>query len=124
MALVATAIFSLSRLGADAGALAIPARLMLLGIGHALFSSPNVNATVSSVEKRHYGVAAAILSTMRFTGQAISIAVATSVLSAYRGAAPVPAPAGQRLPVGQFMDGMKLALEILGAICAMGIVTS
>ncbi|HEX2387315.1 MAG TPA: MFS transporter [Candidatus Binatia bacterium] len=124
MALVATAIFSLSRLAADSPATSIVAQLMLLGVGHAFFSSPNVNATVSSVDKKQYGVAAAVLSTFRFTGQAISIAVATSVLSAYVGSVAISAAAGQRLPVGPFMEGMKIALEILAAICAAGIVTS
>jgi EmrB/QacA subfamily drug resistance transporter len=124
MALVATSIFSLSRLAADAGALSIAARLVLLGVGHAFFSSPNVNATVSSVEKRQYGVAAALLSTFRFTGQAISIAVSTSVLSAYVGGVAVSTAAASSIPVTAFMAGMKIALEILGAICAMGIVTS
>jgi EmrB/QacA subfamily drug resistance transporter len=124
MAVVATAIFSLSRLAADAPAAAIAARLMLLGVGHAFFSSPNVNATVSSVEKRQYGVAAAILSTMRFTGQAISIAVAASVLSAHLGGVAVSTAAGARIPVPAFMAGMKTALEILAAICATGIITS
>ncbi|HEY1374833.1 MAG TPA: MFS transporter [Candidatus Binatia bacterium] len=124
MAVVATSIFSLSRLAADAGALTIAARLMLLGVGHAFFSSPNVNATVSSVEKRRYGVAAALLSTFRFTGQAISIAVSTSVLSAYVGGVAVSTAAASRIPVPAFMAGMKIALEILAAICSMGIVTS
>jgi hypothetical protein len=79
---------------------------------------------VSSVDKRHYGVAAAILSTMRFTGQAVSIAVATSILSAHLGGIAVSTAAAARVPVASFMAGMKIALEILGAICAMGIVTS
>jgi len=124
MALVATSIFSLSRLTAESGALSIAARLVLLGVGHAFFSSPNVNATVSSVEKRRYGVAAALLSTFRFTGQAISIAVSTSVLSAYVGGVAVSTVAASHIPIPAFMAGMKIALEILGAICAMGIVTS
>ena len=124
MAVVTAAIFWLSRLAADSGALSIVARLVVFGAGHAFFSSPNVNATVSSVEKRNYGVAAAILSTMRFTGQAVSIAIATSVLSAYLGGVAVSTAAAARVPVAAFMSGMKIALEILCAICATGIVTS
>lgn len=124
MALVSTAIYSLSRLGAASEWWEIAARLMLLGTGHAFFSSPNVNATVSSVTKRQYGVAAAILSTMRFTGQAISIAIATSVLSAQLGRVVMSAHAGAQVPVEPFMKGMKIALEILCGICALGVVTS
>lgn len=124
MALVSTVIYSLSRLGAASEWWEIAARLMLLGTGHAFFSSPNVNATVISVTKRQYGVAAAILSTMRFTGQAISIAIATSVLSAQLGRVVMSAHAGAQVPVEPFMKGMKIALEILCGICALGVVTS
>jgi MFS family permease len=124
MALIATAIFSLSRLSADSAWWAIAGRLMLLGTGHAFFSSPNVNATVSSVAKRQYGVAAAILSTMRYTGQAISLAVATSILSTHLGGIVVSTQAGARVPVEPFMKGMRLALQILCGISATGIVTS
>ncbi|HEX9442605.1 MAG TPA: MFS transporter, partial [Candidatus Binatia bacterium] len=124
MAIVASSIFALSRLGAASEWWQIAAILMFLGTGHAFFSSPNINATMSSVGKKHYGVAAAILSTMRFTGQAVSLAVATSVLSAQLGGAAVSAHAGAQVPVEPFMKGMKLALEILAGICALGVVTS
>jgi len=39
--------------------------LILLGFGFALFSSPNTNAIMSSVEKKFYGVASGTLGTMR-----------------------------------------------------------
>ncbi len=38
--------------------------LMLLGLGFALFSSPNTNTIMSSVEKRYLGVASGLLGTM------------------------------------------------------------
>jgi len=43
------------------------------GRGFALFSSPNTNAVMASVEKRSYGVASAILATMRLVGQMLSM---------------------------------------------------
>jgi hypothetical protein len=42
--------------------------LAILGFGFALFSSPNTNAVMSSVENRFYGVASATVSTMRLIG--------------------------------------------------------
>ncbi|RPI57558.1 MAG: MFS transporter, partial [Chloroflexi bacterium] len=48
---------------------AIILRLALLGFGFALFSSPNMNGIMGAVEKRLYGVASAMLATMRLMGQ-------------------------------------------------------
>jgi EmrB/QacA subfamily drug resistance transporter len=124
MAIVAASIFSLSLLGAAAQWWEIAVRLSVLGTGHAFFSSPNTNATMSSVEKRQYGVAAAVLSTMRFTGQAVSLAIATSVLSAKLGGIAVSGSSDSQVPVEAFMNGMKIALTILSAICAAGVFTS
>ena len=124
MAVVSASIFALSRLGASAEWWNIAARLMVLGTGHAFFSSPNTNATMSSVTKRQYGVGAAILSTMRFTGQAISLAIATSILSANVGGVVLSGHSGPQVPVPAFMKGMKIALILLSAICAAGVFTS
>lgn len=124
MAIVSASIYALSRLGAASAWWDIAVRLMVLGTGHAFFSSPNTNATMTSVSRKQYGIAAAILSTMRFTGQAISLAVATSVLSAHLGAVAVSAHSGAQVPVEPFMNGMRIALEILSGICAAGVFTS
>jgi EmrB/QacA subfamily drug resistance transporter len=124
MALVSASILSLALLGPASEWWDIAVRLMVLGTGHAFFSSPNTNATMSSVERRQYGIAAAVLSTMRFTGQAISLAVATSVLSAKLGGVVVSGSSGPQVPVEAFMNGMRTALIILSGICATGVFTS
>jgi MFS family permease len=124
MSIVAASIFSLSRLGAAGHWWDVAARLMILGLGHAFFSSPNTNAAMSSVGRKQYGIAAAILSTFRFTGQAVSLAIATSVLSAHLGGVALSARSDARVPAEAFMAGMKSALTILAAICAMGVFTS
>ena len=59
--------------------------LVFLGIGFALFSSPNSNSVMGSVEKRFLGVASSILGTMRLAGQAISMAVATLIVTSFVG---------------------------------------
>jgi EmrB/QacA subfamily drug resistance transporter len=124
MSIVAAAIFSLSLLDADSPWWDTALRLMILGLGYAFFSSPNTNAAMSSVERKQYGIAAAILSTMRFTGQAISLAVSTSVLSANLGGIAVSRGSGAKLPAEPFMRGMRTALTILAIICTAGIFTS
>ena len=124
MSVVAASVFSLALLGPTTPWWDISMRLMVLGIGYAFFSSPNTNAAMSSVDRRQYGIAAAVLSTLRFTGQAISLAVSTSVLSANLGGIVIAGRSGARLPVDAFMNGMRFALTILAAISAAGVFTS
>jgi MFS family permease len=59
--------------------------LIFLGFGFALFSSPNTNAVMSSVEKRYYGVASGTLGTMRMTGQMLSMGIIMLIMSIYIG---------------------------------------
>ena len=47
--------------------------LAVLGLGFCFFLSPNLNALMSSVERKYYGVAAGMIGTMRLTGQAFSM---------------------------------------------------
>jgi EmrB/QacA subfamily drug resistance transporter len=52
-----------------------------LGFGIALFSSPNTNAIMSSVDKKYLGVASAIVGTMRLIGQMLSMGVVMLVFA-------------------------------------------
>jgi MFS family permease len=49
--------------------------LIILGFGFALFSSPNTNAIMSSVEKRFLGIASGVIGTMRSLGMMISMGI-------------------------------------------------
>ncbi len=55
--------------------------LVITGLGFSLFSSPNTNAIMSTVEKRHYGSAAGSIATMRVLGQLCSMVLVTSVIA-------------------------------------------
>lgn len=63
--------------------------LILLGTGFGLFSSPNSNAIMSSVEKRHLGVASGVVGTMRMVGQMLSMGIAMMLISLYLGKKPI-----------------------------------
>ncbi len=63
--------------------------LLLMGIGFAFFSSPNSNAIMSSVEKRHLGVASAAVGTMRMVGQMMSMGIAMMLLAVFIGKNPI-----------------------------------
>jgi len=93
--------------------------LALLGTGFALFSSPNSNAIMGSVEKRFYGVASSTLGTMRLIGQAVSMAVATLFIDLYVGTAELsPAYAGQ------IITSVKFSFVVFAIMCLFGIYAS
>jgi EmrB/QacA subfamily drug resistance transporter len=57
------------------------AGLVILGIGFGLFSSPNTNAIMGSVDKKFYGLASGAVGTMRLLGMMISMGMATVVFA-------------------------------------------
>jgi len=97
----------------------IIANLTLIGLGFALFASPNNNAIMGSVEKRFYSVAASTLGTMRLTGQAISMAIITLLLSVYASDTVLRVNDGQTL-VASAHD----AFIVFTMICAAGMFAS
>lgn len=66
--------------------------LAVLGFGFALFSSPNTNAVMSSVEANSYGFASAFLAFNRLFGQFISLALSATLISLFnrQNVSPVP----------------------------------
>jgi len=85
MTLTAAGLFLLTLLQGNTHLVFIIADLILLGLGFALFSSPNTNAVMSSIEKRFYGVAAGTLGTMRLTGQMLSMGMAMLIFAIHIG---------------------------------------
>jgi EmrB/QacA subfamily drug resistance transporter len=97
----------------------VVASLVIIGFGFALFSSPNTNAVMSSVEKRFYGVASATLGTMRLTGQMLSTGIATLILAIYVGKVRI-APENYFL----YMRSEKAAFTVFAILCFIGIFAS
>ena len=93
--------------------------LMLIGLGFALFSSPNSNAVMSSVEKKYYGVASGTLGTMRLIGMAFSMGIATLIFAINIGHAQITP---EYYPA--FLISMKAAFIFSGVVCALGILAS
>ena len=91
----------------------------LLGFGFALFSSPNMNAVMSSVDRRFYGLASATVSTMRLIGQMLSMGIAMMVLSIYVGNVQI-APEHH----AAFLSGLRANMWGFAALCFVGIFAS
>ncbi len=99
--------------------LVIIAGLVVLGFGFALFSSPNTNAVMSSVERKYYGIASGTIGTMRLIGQMFSMGIAMLIFALYIGRVQIT-PEYHHL----FMKSVRLACLIFAALCFAGIFTS
>jgi EmrB/QacA subfamily drug resistance transporter len=93
--------------------------LMMLGFGFALFSSPNTNAVMSSIEKRFYGVGSSTLGTMRLIGQMLSMGITMVIFALSIGSARITPEYYPR-----FLTSMKTAFVIFSALCFCGIFAS
>jgi MFS family permease len=85
MGLTALGLLAFAFIGESTSIWRIVLALILIGVGFALFSSPNTNAVMGSVEKKYYGVASSALGTMRLLGQAVSMAISTLIIHLYLG---------------------------------------
>jgi EmrB/QacA subfamily drug resistance transporter len=93
--------------------------LLLLGIGFGIFSSPNSNAIMSSVEKRYLGVASGVVGTMRMVGQMMSMGIAMMLISLYIGK--------QTINPGTYpglISAMRTGFVIFSALSVLGIFAS
>lgn len=90
--------------------------LIVLGAGFGLFSSPNTNAIMSSVEKRYYGVASGMVGTMRLLGQMLSMGVAMLLFAIIIGPVEITP---EYYP--QFMTSLHFGFILFAVFCIAGI---
>ena len=93
--------------------------LALHGLGFALFSSPNTNAIMGSVERRQYSVASATLGTMRLTGQMFSMAIVLLIFNSRIGKVKITP---ELYP--QFLAGMRSAFIVFTVLSVIGVFAS
>ena len=93
--------------------------LVLVGFGQALFSSPNTNAIMSSAPKTAYGVASAIVATMRQIGFVLGMGVAMLMLALYIGRVQITP---EYYPL--FQESSRASFIILAILCFCGIFVS
>ncbi|MFA5375130.1 MAG: MFS transporter [Dehalococcoidia bacterium] len=91
----------------------------LLGLGFGLFTSPNTNAIMSSVENRLYGVAASTVATMRQTGMTMSMGIVNVLFAVYIGSTQMTSENPDA-----FMQSFKVAFIIFACLCFAGIFAS
>ncbi len=119
MGLTAAGLFSFVFLSETTSLFMIVVTLLFIGFGYSLFSTPNTNAVMSSVEKKFYGVASSTLSTMRLAGQMLSVGLASSILAMNVGNAKMTSAV-----FPQFLVGTRTIFSIFSVLCAIGIFLS
>jgi len=97
----------------------ILASLVLLGFGFALFSSPNTNAIMSSVDRSLYGVASGMLATMRTTGMMFSLGFVTVIFALLIGSTQIGPDLRE-----PFMTSLHAAFTVFTILCTLGIFAS
>jgi len=93
--------------------------LFILGFGFGLFSSPNTNAIMSSVEKRYYGVASGLVGTMRLLGQMLSMGIAMMIFAVVIGRVEIT-PEYYHL----FISSLHYAFTLFTVLCVIGVYAS
>jgi len=119
MSVIVVGLVMLSFLDDSTGKAYIITCLVILGSGFGLFSAPNTNAVMSSVEKKYLGVASATVGTMRLTGQMLSMGIATMVLNIFIGEASIGAE-NQSL----FLGSVKVIFLLFSFLCFLGVFAS
>ena len=119
MALSAIALLLLALLDEETAFGFIIASLAIAGLGLALFSSPNTNAIMSSVETKFYGVASGTVGTMRLIGQMLSMGISMLLIALYVGRVEITP---EYYPL--FLKSAKVAFVIFAALCFGGVFAS
>jgi len=119
MALTAAGLVALAFVNATTPVPVLMLILAIVGIGFGLFSSPNTNAIMSSVQKKSLGVASGTLGTMRLVGQMLSMGIATMIIAIFIGR--IEITASQH---GQLLMSMTVGFTVFAALCVIGIVFS
>ena len=93
--------------------------LSLLGAGFAAFSSPNTNAIMGSVDKKHYSMASATTGTVRLVGQSFSMGITTMIISIIIGNRAITPEVSEEL-----MKIIHITFIVFALICAVGVYAS
>lgn len=103
----------------DSSQVFIISALAILGVGFGLFSSPNTNMAMSSVEKKFYGVASATLGTMRTTGMVFSMAIASLSVHIFVGEEKI-----NDSNIDSFIQSSQIIFIVFTLLCIIGVFSS
>lgn len=112
-------LFLLSFIHQDTTTNYILLSLFILGVGFGMFSSPNTNVIMGSVDKRIYGTASAMVATMRSTGMMFSMSIAALTIHWFLGKSQINVT-----NLDQFISSTKFVFTVFTVLCLAGVYTS
>ena len=114
MALLAVAMYLLSRLGPTSSLMYIGAAIGTAGLGVGCFVAPNNSKLMGSAPKHRQGIASGVVATSRnigmILGVGISGAIFTTLISVHTQAA--------------FFSGIQISFLVASAVSCLGCITS
>lgn len=116
MMVIVVALLLMLLLNEDTPLFFLIVALIILGSGFALFSSPNMNVIMTSVEKQYLGMASATTSTMRLTGQSFSMGVVMMIISIFVGKVQISYEVHTQL-----MQSIHVTFIIFAVLCSIGV---
>lgn len=116
MSLTAAGLITLALLNSNSSLVVVIIALLMTGAGFSLFSPPNTNAIMGSVDKKNFGSASGAVATMRNMGQLISMVVVTLAMTLVMGETQINP---DNYP--QLETAIRLSFTIAAVICLPGI---
>ena len=119
MLITAIGLLALASLGSDDSVPRIVLALFITGFGFSLFSTPNVNAMMGSVENRFLGAASSAVAITRILGQMASMVLVTLLFALFVGDLPF-SPDNFSL----LASTIRIAFYLAALLCLPGLVFS
>jgi MFS family permease len=125
IAIVCLGLFSMATITASTPIWLVMARLAVIGIGTAVFMSPNSSAIMGSVPKDRLGTASASVATSRNIGNASGLAMASSILvGVASSSAGFTASRIADLPEDAILDGIRAAFVVAAVMSSFAVIAS
>ena len=128
MTLISLALFLLSGLGAESGDADILLRLIVLGAGIGMFSSPNNSTIMGAVPSNKLSTGSAMIATVRQIGMSIGIAIAGTIFTSRQALHAAQLAQDnlnpQMLQKLSLVGGYQDTLLVAAIVCGIGIFTS
>lgn len=119
MALCGLGLLTLAFVDSGTPIWAVIGMLGLMGMGFALFASPNMNVIMGSVPPKDYSIASSLVATMRTFGMTFSMGLSAVVFGFLLGGQPV-----ETATIAPFLSSMRIIFQICAGLCVLGVFCS
>lgn len=119
MVMCGAGLLALSFVDAGTSIWMVVGMLAVMGLGFALFASPNMNVIMGSVPPRDYSIASSLVATMRTFGMTLSMGLAAVVFGFLLDGQPVGVTT-----VVPFLASMRVIFQICAGLCVLGVLCS